>query len=83
VLGANEVIPEELEASIEIFGRVLRLYDVPGEMVRQLMAESRRDDYGVLLGDPRPVTRVDIPVPEQFRPRPSMGARSLQEDEAE
>jgi CPA2 family monovalent cation:H+ antiporter-2 len=81
VLGANEVIPEELEASIEIFGRVLRLYDIPGEQVRLLMAESRRDDYGVLLGDPRPVTRVDIPVPEQFRPRPSAAMRAISEDE--
>jgi len=71
VLGANEVIPEELEASIEIFGRVLRLYGIPGEQVRQLMAESRRDDYGVLLGDARPMTRVDLPIPEALRPRPS------------
>jgi CPA2 family monovalent cation:H+ antiporter-2 len=61
-LGANEVIPEELEASVEIFGRVLRLFAVPPERIRQLMAETRRDDYGVLLGDARPVTRVDLPV---------------------
>jgi monovalent cation:H+ antiporter-2, CPA2 family len=80
VLGANEIIPEELEASIEIFGRVLRLYGIPGEQVRQLMSESRRDDYGVLLGDARPVTRVDIPVPEQLRPRPTRSVRVVDDE---
>jgi monovalent cation:H+ antiporter-2, CPA2 family len=81
VLGANEVIPEELEGSIEIFGRVLRLYGLAGEQVRQLMTESRRDDYGVLLGDARPMTRVDLPIPEQLRPRPSTAVRAVPPDQ--
>ena len=51
-LGANEVIPEEFETSIEIFHRVLRKYLVPEDRIQDLIASCRRDHYGMLRGVP-------------------------------
>ena len=44
-LGANEVIPEEFETSIEIFTRVLAKYLVPREKIEKLVALVRSDGY--------------------------------------
>jgi len=44
-LGANEVIPEEFETSVEIFTRVLRKYLVPQEDIERFIAEVRSDNY--------------------------------------
>ncbi|MCD6569625.1 MAG: cation:proton antiporter [Deltaproteobacteria bacterium] len=44
-LGANEVIPEEFETSVEIFTRVLRKYLVPRDQIEQLISEVRSDSY--------------------------------------
>jgi len=44
-LGADEVIPEEFETSIEIFTRVLTKYLVPGDEVERLIATVRADGY--------------------------------------
>lgn len=49
-LGANEVIPEELETSIEIFGRVLTKYLVPREEIEELIARVRIDGYQSVEG---------------------------------
>jgi CPA2 family monovalent cation:H+ antiporter-2 len=49
-LGANEVIPEEFETSIEIFYRVLRKYLVPENSIKQIVAGFRKDHYGMLRG---------------------------------
>ena len=38
--GANEVIPEEFETSIEIFTRVLMEYLVPHEEIERFIAEA-------------------------------------------
>ncbi|WP_298268953.1 cation:proton antiporter [Geobacter sp.] len=46
-LGANEVIPEEFETSIEIFTRVLRTYLVPYDRIEQCTAEIRRGSYEI------------------------------------
>lgn len=48
--GANEVIPEEFETSIEIFYRVLRKYLVPEQRIRDLVGRIRNDHYGMLRG---------------------------------
>ncbi len=53
-LGANEVIPEELETSIEIFARVLTKYLVPREEIEQLIARVRLDGYQSVEGEPIP-----------------------------
>ena len=47
-LGANEVIPEEFETSIEIFSRVLAKYLLPRDEIERLVAEVRNDGYGML-----------------------------------
>jgi CPA2 family monovalent cation:H+ antiporter-2 len=44
-LGANEVIPEEYETSVEIFSRVLERYQVPREKIEGYIAEVRADGY--------------------------------------
>lgn len=50
--GANEVIPEEFETSIEIFHRVLRRYLIPEAKIQDLIAGVRTDHYGLLRGIP-------------------------------
>lgn len=44
-LGADEVIPEEFETSVEIFTRVLTKYLIPHEEIEKLVAEIRSDGY--------------------------------------
>jgi len=47
-LGANVVIPEEFETSIEIFARVLAHYNVPRDEIDRLVAEIRASQYEAL-----------------------------------
>lgn len=44
-LGADEVIPEEFETSVEIFTRVLTKYLVSRDEIERLVAEVRADGY--------------------------------------
>jgi CPA2 family monovalent cation:H+ antiporter-2 len=44
-LGANEVIPEEYETSVEIFCRVLERYQVPKERIDSFINHIRADGY--------------------------------------
>ncbi|CAN2041145.1 hypothetical protein GMMP15_320008 [Candidatus Magnetomoraceae bacterium gMMP-15] len=44
-LGANEVIPEEFETSVEIFTRVLTKYLIPKDEIEALVAKIRSDGY--------------------------------------
>ena len=44
-LGADEVIPEEFETSVEIFSRVLTKYLIPIEEINQFTSEIRMDNY--------------------------------------
>jgi len=44
-LGANEVIPEEYETSIEIFARVLDRYNVPRSKIESFIDHVRADGY--------------------------------------
>ena len=46
-LGADEVIPEEFETSVEIFTRVLAKYLVPREEIEKLVASVRSDGYNM------------------------------------
>lgn len=47
-LGANEVIPEEFETSVEIFARVLKKYLIPRDEIESFVAEIRSDGYDML-----------------------------------
>ena len=44
-LGADEVIPEEFETSVEIFTRVLTRYLIPRDTIERLVSEVRADGY--------------------------------------
>jgi len=50
-LGANVVIPEEFETSIEIFARVLAHYNVPRDEIARLVSEIRASHYQALRPD--------------------------------
>jgi len=49
-LGANEVIPEEFETSIEIFARVLDRYHIPRNIIDAQVQVVRGECYGMLRG---------------------------------
>jgi CPA2 family monovalent cation:H+ antiporter-2 len=53
-LGANVVIPEEFETSIEIFARVLAHYNVPREEIDRLVGEIRASQYEALRPGSKP-----------------------------
>ncbi|NIT31127.1 MAG: sodium:proton exchanger, partial [Armatimonadetes bacterium] len=47
-LGANEVIPEEFVASVEIFSRVLNIYNVPRNVIDDHIEDIRKGGYMAL-----------------------------------
>lgn len=47
-IGANEVIPEEFETSVEIFSRVLHHYHVPSNIIKEHIDNIRSDNYRAL-----------------------------------
>ncbi|MGQ9920159.1 MAG: cation:proton antiporter domain-containing protein [Desulfobacca sp.] len=49
-LGADDVVPEEFETSVEIFTLVLKKYLVPREEIERLTAEVRANSYMLLRG---------------------------------
>jgi CPA2 family monovalent cation:H+ antiporter-2 len=61
-LGADEIIPEELETSIEIFARVLDRYGVPRNLILDLVDRLRRDHYGILRDLGHSPTKVELPL---------------------
>ncbi len=49
-LGADQVIPEEFETSIEIFARVLNQYHIPGNIIANQIQLVRFEGYKMLRG---------------------------------
>jgi monovalent cation:H+ antiporter-2, CPA2 family len=49
-LGANQVVPEEFETSVEIFARVLQEYHVPRNVIGLQVDLIRNEHYGTLRG---------------------------------
>ncbi len=47
-MGADDVVPEEFETSIEIFALVLRTYNMPQEFVTRKAEQIRREGYALL-----------------------------------
>jgi monovalent cation:H+ antiporter-2, CPA2 family len=46
-IGANQVIPEEFETAIEIFGRILKKKLVPERDISMTLARIREENYGI------------------------------------
>jgi len=66
-LGANEVIPEEFETSVEIFTRVLLKYLMPRDEIEQFTAEVRADGYEMLRSvskEPTPLSALKFNIPD-------------------
>ncbi len=66
-VGANEVIPEEFETSVEIFTRVLMEYLIPHDQIEQFIAEVRADGYKIfrtLPKDAPPVSDLNVHFPD-------------------
>ena len=59
VMGANEVIPEEFETSVEIFSRVLQQYHFPTNMIMEMVDRVRSGSYTALR-------KLDIPSGNLF-----------------
>ena len=61
-LGADQVIPEEFETSLELTGRVLALYGAPRRVVEREKAALRARHYGAL----REVTATSHPTLDEL-----------------
>lgn len=48
-LGADEVIPEEFETSIELFSRVLEFYQMPTPLISRYAEKFRSDHYRLFI----------------------------------
>jgi len=62
-LGANEVIPEEFETSVEIFTRVLDRYLLPRDEIARFVSEARAGGYEMfrsLSHDPVPLCNLEL-----------------------
>ena len=85
-LGADEVIPEEFETSVEIFSRVLKKYLIPRGTIEQFIHDIRADSYQVLRSPVEPsadvsdikrtIPNVDITALRVF-PESSINGESL------
>jgi len=60
-LGADRVIPEEFETSVEIFSRVLQVYHIPRNVILQEVDLVRKEGYRMLRGlSLEPSTLMDL-----------------------
>ncbi|MEZ4722356.1 MAG: cation:proton antiporter [Flavobacteriales bacterium] len=64
--GADEVIPEEFETSIEIFTRVLKQYMVPSNEISDFIRSIRSDNYDMLrnITGLKGFLKTDLSIPE-------------------
>lgn len=58
-LGANEVIAEEFETSLEVLALTLRLFEIPGPSINRIIEHFRSNAYRAL--------RTELPSPEKQR----------------
>jgi CPA2 family monovalent cation:H+ antiporter-2 len=66
-LGANEVISEEFETSIEIFSRVLAKYLIPRNEIEQMITDARAEGYQMfrtLSTEPLSFLDLKIRIPD-------------------
>lgn len=57
-LGADEVVPEEFETSLEIFARTLRHYGIPSTTIRREVERVRQEHYDMFTGRERPLSAL-------------------------
>jgi CPA2 family monovalent cation:H+ antiporter-2 len=62
-LGADAVIPEEVETSVEVFSRVLEQFGVPRETLVKHARRIRAERYGLFRGG-RPASVPEVPAEE-------------------
>ncbi len=58
-LGANDVVVEEFEASLELFARALQSYQIPPARIAHELEAVRSEHYGLLRGRSHPDLRLD------------------------
>ncbi|TNE31199.1 MAG: potassium transporter KefB [Bacteroidetes bacterium] len=63
-LGADEVIPEEFETSIEIFTKVLRKYLIPTDEIEAFTNQIRSGNYQMLRSAGAMVNTNSLSIPE-------------------
>jgi CPA2 family monovalent cation:H+ antiporter-2 len=64
-LGANQVIPEEFETSVEIFSRVLREYGVSRNVIQREVEDVRKEGYQMLRSSSLPLAELNT-IAEAF-----------------
>ncbi len=62
-IGADEVIPEEFETSIEIFTRVMQAYGIPADSIEHLVQDIRADSYQALRSTAAPTSEGSLDIP--------------------
>ncbi len=77
-LGASEVIPEEFEASVEIFSRILSRYLLPEDEIHRFVEEIRSDGYSMF----RNLSKHATSCPSIGACMPDMDLRSLRVHES-
>ena len=58
-LGANQVVVEEFEASLELFARALESYEIPATRITHELEAVRNEHYGLLRGTATPNLTLD------------------------
>ena len=58
-LGANQVVVEEFEASLELFARALESYEIPATRIAHELEAVRNEHYGLLRGTAAPDLTLD------------------------
>lgn len=72
-LGANDVIAEEFETSIEVFSRVLTQYLVPRQDIDTFAARIRQENYRMI----RRLSNAVDPLDELVSRLPDMGVQAM------
>jgi CPA2 family monovalent cation:H+ antiporter-2 len=83
-LGADEVVPEEFETSIEIFSRVLHRYMIPIQEIERFTQSIREDNYDVFRPNNAHHKLPELHIPDfniaaivAERARPVFGGQGL------
>ena len=58
-LGANDVVVEEFEASLELFAKALESYEIPINRIWREVESVRAEHYGLFRDRPHPDIRLD------------------------